>query len=78
MKRRSTRLAFIGLDLVMLVLGFLEYEHWISVNWTVTENQSSVILTHLANKIATVTPRDTIDVGVFGFMPGLTLGLYKG
>jgi len=59
LKRRSTRLAFIGLDLVMLVLGFLEYEHWISVNWTVTENQSSVILTHLANKIATVTPRDT-------------------
>ncbi|HXP49391.1 MAG TPA: FUN14 domain-containing protein [Bacteroidia bacterium] len=57
--KKLMKLAFIGLGLVMLVLGFLEYKHWISVNWTVTENQSSAILTHLANKIATVAPRDT-------------------
>src|SRR5215467_7488867 len=52
--KKLIKLAFIGLGLVMLVLGFLEYKHWISVNWTVTENQSSAILTHIANKIATV------------------------
>ena len=75
------KLAFIGLGLVMLVLGFLEYKHWISVNWTVTENQSTAILTHLANKIATATQHMNqipIGVGVLGFMPGLILGLYKG
>ena len=63
----------------MLVLGFLEYKHWILVNWTVTENQSSTIMTHVANKIATVTqPMIPIGVGVLGFMPGLVLGFYKG
>jgi len=80
--KKLMKLAFIGLGLVMLVLGFLEYKHWISVNWTVTENQSSAILTHLANKIATVTQHINheipIGVGVLGFMPGLALGLYKG
>jgi uncharacterized membrane protein (Fun14 family) len=80
--KKLMKLAFIGLGLVMLVLGFLEYKHWISVNWTLTENQSSAILTHLANKIATVTQHMNheipIGVGVLGFMPGLALGLYKG
>ena len=70
------KLAFIGLGLIMLVLGFLEYKHWISVDWTVAENQSSAIMTHLANKIATVTQHMIpIGVGVLGFMPGLVLGL---
>ena len=80
--KKLMKLAFIGLGLVMLVLGFLEYKHWNSVNWTVTENQSSVIMTHVANKIATVTQHMNheipIGVGVLGFMPGLVLGLYKG
>jgi len=62
---------FIGLDLVMLELGFLEYKHWISVNWTVTENQSSAILTHLVNNIATVTQHMNheipIGIGLLGF-----------
>jgi len=65
------KLAFIGLGLVMLVLGYLEYKHWISVNWTVTENQSSSILTHFANKIATVTQHmnheTPIGMGLLGF-----------
>jgi len=80
--KKLMKLVFIGLGLVMLVLGFLEYKHWISVNWNVTENQSSAILTHLANKMATVTQHMNheipIGVGVLGFMPGLVLGLYKG
>ena len=80
--KRIMKLIFIGLGLLILALGFLEYKHWISVNWTVTENQSSAIMTHLANKIATVTQHMNheipIGVGVLGFMPGLVLGLYKG
>jgi len=68
--KKLMKLAFIGLGLVMLVLGFLEYKHWISVSWTVAENQSSAILTHLANKIATVhttyEPRDTNRRRCFG------------
>jgi uncharacterized membrane protein (Fun14 family) len=80
--KKLMKLAFIGLGLVMLVLGFLEYKHWISVNWIVTENQSSAIMTHLASKIPTVTQHMNheipIGVGVLGFMPGLILGLYKG
>src|SRR5215469_716417 len=80
--KKTYEISILGLGLVMLVLGFLEYKHWISVNWTVTENQSSAVLTHLANKIATVTQHMNheipIGVGVLGFMPGLVLGLYKG
>ena len=73
--KKLMKLAFIGLGLVML-LGFLEYKHWISVNWTVTENQSTAILTHLANKIATVTQHmnHEIPIGVGGYNGVYALG----
>ena len=80
--RKIMKFAFIGLGLLVLVLGFLEYKHWILVNWTVVENQSNVIMTHVANRIAAVTQHMNHEiptgVGVLGFMPGLVLGLYKG
>jgi uncharacterized membrane protein (Fun14 family) len=80
--RKIMRLVFIGLGLLMLILGFLENKHWISVNWTVAENQSSAIITNVANKITTVTQHMNheipIGVGVLGFMSGLVLGFYKG
>ena len=86
---RSTNLLYVansGSDNISVIDPttdyFLEYKHWISVNWTVTENQSSAIMTHIANKIATVTQHMNheipIGVGILGFMPGLVLGLYKG
>ncbi|MGC2570568.1 MAG: hypothetical protein WA364_03580 [Candidatus Nitrosopolaris sp.] len=60
----------------------VEYKHWISVNSTVTENQSSAILTHLANKITTVTQHMNheipIGMGLLGFAPGVVFGFYKG
>jgi hypothetical protein len=66
----------------LLVLGFLEYKHWISVNWTVAENQSTAIMTHVANKITTVTQHMNheipIGMGLLGFAPGVLLGFYKG
>jgi len=80
--KRIMKLVFIGLGLLILILGFLEYKHWISVNWIVTENQSSAILTHLATKIATVTQHMNheipIGVDLLGFAPGVLLGFYKG
>ncbi|HXX96394.1 MAG TPA: FUN14 domain-containing protein [Candidatus Bathyarchaeia archaeon] len=80
--KKLMKLAFIGLGLVMLVLGFLEYKHWISVNWTVAENQSSAIMAHVANKIATVMQHMNneipIGMGLLGFAPGVLLGFYKG
>ena len=80
--RKIMKLVFIGLGLLILVLGFLEYKHWISVNWTVAENQSNIIMTHVANRITAVMQHMNheipIGVGILGFMPGLVLGLYKG
>jgi uncharacterized membrane protein (Fun14 family) len=80
--KKIMKLAFIAIGLLSLFLGYLEYKHLISVNWTVAENQSNAIMTHVANKIATVTQHMNheipIGVGVSGFMPGLVLGLYKG
>jgi len=49
--KKIMKLAFIGLGLLALALAFFEYKHWISVNWTVAENQSNVIMTHVANRI---------------------------
>jgi uncharacterized membrane protein (Fun14 family) len=80
--RKIMKLVFIGLGLLMLVVAFLEYKHWILVNWTVTENQSTAILTHLANKIATVTQHMNHEIpigrGLLGFAPGVLVGFYKG
>jgi uncharacterized membrane protein (Fun14 family) len=76
------KLAFIAIGLLSLFLGYLEYKHRISVNWTVAENQSSAILTHLANRIATITQdmdqEVPVGMGLLGFAPGVLLGFYKG
>ena len=80
--KKIMKLAFIAIGLLSLFLGYLEYKHWILVNWTLAENQSSAIMTHVANKITTVVQHMNhempIGVGVLGFTPGLVLGLYKG
>jgi len=80
--RKIMKLAFICLGLLAVVLAFLEHKHWISVNWSVAENQSNIIMTHVANRIAAVTQHMIheipIGVGVLGFIPGLVLGFYKG
>jgi uncharacterized membrane protein (Fun14 family) len=80
--KKIMKLAFLVIGLLSLFLGYLEYKHWISVNWTVTENQSSAIMTHVANKIATVMQHMNheipIGMGLLGFAPGVLLGFYKG
>ena len=76
------KLAFIAIGLLSLFLGYLEYKHLISVNWTVVQNQSNVIMTHVANRIAAVTQHMNheipIGIGLLGFAPGVLLGFYKG
>ena len=76
------KLTFIALGLLALLLGYLEYQRWITVNWTVAENQSSAFMKYAVNKISVITQHMggdiPIAVGVLGFVPGLVLGLYKG
>ncbi|MGC2574186.1 MAG: FUN14 domain-containing protein, partial [Candidatus Nitrosopolaris sp.] len=53
--KKLMKLAFIALGLFALLLGYLEYQRLISVNWAVVENQTSTIMTHAANKAYAVT-----------------------
>ena len=53
--KKIMKLAFIAIVFLSLFLGYLEYKHWISINWTVAENQSNIIMTHVTNRIAAVT-----------------------
>src|SRR5215469_16803922 len=79
--RKLLKLAFIALGLLSLLLGYLEYQKWISVNWVTVENQTSTMMSHAANKIAAVTQQMNHEVarlGLLGFAPGLALGILKG
>jgi len=53
--KKIIKLVFIGLGLLILLIGFLEYQRWITVNWNIAEVQTSTIMSHAANKIAVVT-----------------------
>jgi uncharacterized membrane protein (Fun14 family) len=74
--------AFIGLGLLMLLIGYLEYQRWITVNWTTVESESSAFMTHAANKVVAVTSQMghsmPIGLGAAGFVPGLIAGILKG
>jgi uncharacterized membrane protein (Fun14 family) len=68
---------------IALLLGCLEYQKWIAVNWTLVENQTSTIMTQAAQKAYVVTQQmghetTGIELGVMGFLPGLALGFAKG
>jgi len=76
------KLAFIGLGLLVLLIRLLEYQRWITINWSIVENQTSVLMTHAANKIATITQHMNheipVGMGLLGFAPGVLLGFFKG
>src|SRR5215472_8203140 len=69
--KKIMKLAFIAIGLLSMLLGYFEYKHWISVNWTVAENQSSAIMMHVANRIVAVTQHMNheipIGMGLLGF-----------
>ena len=80
--RNLIKLAFIALGLLSLLLGYLEYKHWISVNWGNVETGTSTIMTHTVNKIAAITQHMgqsiPIGVGLVGLITGLAVGLMRG
>ena len=80
--KKLLKLAFLILGGIALLLGYLEYQKWISVNWMTVESQTSTIVSHAANKIAVVTQsmghEIPIGLGIMGFIPGLALGMLKG
>jgi len=76
--KKIMKLAFIGLGLLVLLIGLLEYQRWITINWSIVENQTSVSMTHAANKVATMNHEIPIGIGLLGFAPGVLLGFYKG
>jgi uncharacterized membrane protein (Fun14 family) len=80
--KKLIKFVFIALGSIALLLGYLEYQKWISVNWMVTENQTQTLMTHAANKLYTITQHMNheipIGMAVLGFVPGLALGLAKG
>jgi len=41
--KKLMKLAFIALGGIALLLGYLQYEKWISVNWGIVENETSTI-----------------------------------
>jgi uncharacterized membrane protein (Fun14 family) len=80
--KKLIKLAFIAVGLIALLLGFLEFQKWISVNWLTVENQTSTLMSHAAHKVYVVTQQMNheipIGLGVIGFMPGLAAGLLRG
>jgi hypothetical protein len=51
------------------LIGYLEYQRWITVNWTILENQTSTVMTHAANKAYIITQQmgHCIPVGLGGY-----------
>jgi hypothetical protein len=45
----------IALGGIALLLGYLEYQKWISVHWATVENQTSTMITQAAHKVYVVT-----------------------
>jgi uncharacterized membrane protein (Fun14 family) len=72
----------LALGVLALLLGFLEYQRWISVNWITVENQTSSLMTHAAHKTYTITQQMgheiPIGLGLIGFLPGLAICFSKG
>lgn len=76
------KLAFLILGGIALLLGYLEFSKWISVNWTTVENQTSTMMTQAAHKTSIIVGQMgheiPIGLGIMGFAPGVLLGFYKG
>lgn len=80
--KKVMKLAFLAIGLVALLLGYLEMQKWISVNWITVENQTSTMMTSVAHKAYVVTQHMShvipIGLGAVGFLPGLAIGMAKG
>jgi len=65
---------------MVLVIGCLELQKWISVNWPVVEHQTTTIAEHVAHKAYAVTQHIGSELGAAaaGFTIGLFAGFMKG
>jgi hypothetical protein len=48
-KQKIAKFLVIALGGIVLLLGYLEYQKWISANWTVIENQTSTMMTQVVH-----------------------------
>lgn len=80
--KKILKLALIAIGILILFLGYLEYNKWISPNWTIIENQTQGMMTHILGTANTITQHIgreiPIGLGLIGFIPGLAIGLLKG
>jgi uncharacterized membrane protein (Fun14 family) len=77
--KKLLKLALLVLGGIALLLGYLEFSKWISVNWVTVENQTSTMMETAVHKAYVVTSQMgheiPIGLGVLGFVPGLVLGI---
>lgn len=80
--KKMLKLAFLAIGGIILVLGYLELQKLITVNWVSVENQTQTMMNNSLHTISQVTNHlgheIPIGVGLIGFIPGLILGLSKG
>lgn len=80
--KKIAKFVMLGLGILILILGYLGYQKWISVNWLIIENQTSTLMTHAAHKAYVVTQQMghqiPIGLGLIGFLPGLAIGFTRG
>ena len=80
--KKLLKVAVIVIGAVALLIGYLEYQRWVTVNWTTVENQSSILMTQTAHKAYVVTQHMghemPIGLGIIAFIPGLILGFIRG
>jgi uncharacterized membrane protein (Fun14 family) len=91
--KKVMKIAAIVIGLFIVGLSYLSYRGWINVKWMEIENATKTTLTNVAGQVGHVlnntasqfaahsTAVEAADLpvaAVFGFMPGLILGLRKG
>jgi len=80
--KKLLKIGIIVIGAIALLIGYLEYQKWISVNWLVVEHETSNMMAQAAHKAAVVTQNMgheiPIGLGVIGFIPAALLGFAKG
>jgi uncharacterized membrane protein (Fun14 family) len=91
--KKILKIAAFVLGLILALIMFLEYKHWISVNWSTIQSQTSEMVQRSAQQMLNAVNNTAgemshhslnhMDVGfpllgITGFVPGLVLGLAKG
>jgi uncharacterized membrane protein (Fun14 family) len=91
--KKVMKIAAVVIGLFVVGLSYLSYRGWIDVRWMEIENATKTTLTNVAGQVGHVLNNTASQfaahstaveaaglpvAAVFGFMPGLMLGLKKG